>query len=476
MKKIIVFIVIFTLLISLSIPVTGSTVDPVRKQQSIIRQPVDAEFTPIPGCLPPNFPGFSLQEIPRKIFPHHQIGLQSFSEEVIDMIQQLDGEMILGYLEDLTAFGPRVTGNIECEEAGDYIYNEFQSMGLDVRYQDWSYYGYDDRNIEATLHGTNETSDEIYIICGHYDSVPDSPGADDDGSGTVAVLAAAYIMSQYSFNHTIRFVTFSGEEQGLLGSHEYVEEASENGDNIIAVLNVDMIGYAITEYDGNNVKVYENGFSEWITDFMDDISNQYYEYIELNVIPSGWSGGSDHYSFWEFGYSATFSHEYEFNYYYHTPQDIIENMNITYSTKCSKLALATLAELAQTCIVSSPPDEPTITGPAKGNPEVEYDYTFVTTDPDGDRVYYNIEWGDGQTEEWFGPYDSGEEVIVSHIWAEMGTYTLKAKAKDTHNLESDWETLIVSMPRTKGYQNTLFLRFFEQFPNAFPIIRNILGL
>ena len=133
MKKIVVSIVIFTLLISLSLPVTGFTVKPDEKQQSLIIQSIDPEIVPIPGCISPGFPGFNLIDVPRKNLPHHQIALQSSSEEVIEMIQQLDEEMILGYLEDLVAFGPRVTGTNECEEAGDYIYNEFQSMGLESK-------------------------------------------------------------------------------------------------------------------------------------------------------------------------------------------------------------------------------------------------------------------------------------------------------------------------------------------------------
>ena len=60
------------------------------------------------------------------------------------MILQLDENMVLQYLEDITAFGPRVTGTTECYEAGEYIYNEFESMGLDVRFHDWSYSGYED--------------------------------------------------------------------------------------------------------------------------------------------------------------------------------------------------------------------------------------------------------------------------------------------------------------------------------------------
>ena len=95
---------------------------------------------------------------------------------------------------------------------------------------------------------------------------------------------------------------------------------------------------------------------------------------------------------------------------------------------------------------NNPPDTPNINGPASGKAGTEYDYTFVTTDPNGDDVYYYIEWGDDQLEEWIGPYGSGEEATVSHTWIEEGTYNMRAKAKDVHDAESDWGTLEVTMP------------------------------
>ena len=87
---------------------------------------------------------------------------------------------------------------------------------------------------------------------------------------------------------------------------------------------------------------------------------------------------------------------------------------------------------------NQPPDEPTITGPTEGDPGVEYNFTFETTDPEGDDVYYYIDWGDGDTEGWLGPYASDEEVTVPHTYSENGSYEIKAKAKDTNNAESDW--------------------------------------
>ncbi len=361
--------------------------------------------------------------------------LEPTSDFIIDVIEQVNETMYLGYLENLTAFGPRVTGTPACEAAGDYLYNEFQSMGLEVRYHNWSYGGYQDRNIEATLPGTNETSDAIYIICGHYDTVANCPGADDDGSGVATVLSAANILNQYAFDHTVRFVAFSGEEQWMLGSHEYAREAWENGDNIVAVLNVDMIGFAITSTHGNNIKVYKNVASKWVSDFTINVSEVYYDYIHLEVIPLG-EAPSDQLYFWEYGYNGIFYHEYEFNYYYHTPQDTIENMNITYATKCSKLIVATLAELAQ--LSSTPPDAPTISGVINGREGIEYDFTVVTIDPDNDEVYYYVDWSDGTSTGWIGSYASGEEVIVNHAWDDPGTYEIRAKAKDIYGVSSDW--------------------------------------
>ncbi len=393
---------------------------------------------PIPGDMSLPYPDFKENDFSHGRLAPYKILSQFTSDKVIEMIEAMDESLILGYLENLTAFGPRVTGTTECYDAGDYIYNEFESMGLEVRFHNWSYNGYTDRNVEAILHSTNEESDEIYIICAHFDSVPGSPGADDDGSGVVAVMASAFIMKEYNFNHTIRFVTFSGEEQGLLGSHEYVEEAYANGDNIIAVLNVDMIGFALTAEQGSKIKVYFNTASEWLTDYTDNVSEQYYDYIELDVIPSGYSWGSDHYYFWENGYDALFYHEYEFNHYYHSPQDTIENMNMTYSAKCSKLIIATLAELALPYDISDPPNQPIISGPSTGMTWVEYEYNVTTTDPNGDNVYYLIDWGDGTSSGLIGPYESGEEATTTHTWTSAGYYDIKAKAQDVYKAYSDW--------------------------------------
>lgn len=292
------------------------------------------------------------------------------NENVIEMIQQLDESMILGYIEKLVSFGPHPTArrflgkifDLSIEKVSRYIYNEFQSMGLEVRYQTWKqeltirnlwnppgYKGWlEGKNIEATLPGTDESSNEIYVMVAHYDTTRDSPGADDDGSGIAAMLSAAKLMSQYSFNHTIRFVTVSGHEQGLFGSYSYAKEARNNNDNIVATLCVDMIGYPGPNDRDDELRVFENEPSRWITDFTYDVNQRYSEYLNLEIFRVGNPKGhlSDYLNFWDFDFDTVFYHEIIMTDYRHSPEDTIENMDVAYATKISKLILATFAEFA----------------------------------------------------------------------------------------------------------------------------------
>lgn len=112
---------------------------------------------------------------------------------------------------------------------------------------------------------------------------------------------------------------------------------------------------------------------------------------------------------------------------------------------------------------NQPPDAPTIDGPTSGKPGTSYPYTFTSIDPDGDDVQFFIDWGDSDTE-WTEFVGSGTDIIVNHTWIDKGNYTIKAKAKDTFGLESDWGYLEVSIPRNKASYNVLFLRFLERFP------------
>lgn len=123
---------------------------------------------------------------------------------------------------------------------------------------------------------------------------------------------------------------------------------------------------------------------------------------------------------------------------------------------------------------NQPPNTPSIDGPTSGKPEVYYDYEFSTTDPEGDDVFYIVDWGHGSTST-YGPYPSGDTIIRDHKWYSEGTYEIKVKAQDVNSAESDWATLEVTMPKNKT-MDTPFLNFLEQHPHMFPLLRQLLGL
>ena len=116
-----------------------------------------------------------------------------------------------------------------------------------------------------------------------------------------------------------------------------------------------------------------------------------------------------------------------------------------------------------------PPSIPVIYGPNSGRPGIEYEYAFIITEPDGDDYHFLVEWGDGNTSGWMGPFSSGFIVKLSHKWNETGTYVIRAKLKDFCG-ESPWGLLEVNMPRSKAISSLSFFRFLEQFP----IIKEVL--
>lgn len=132
--------------------------------------------------------------------------------------------------------------------------------------------------------------------------------------------------------------------------------------------------------------------------------------------------------------------------------------------------------LMESWAVNHKPIEPTIIGSQDGKAGNEYEYVFFTVDVDDDDIYYLIDWGDGINSEWIGPYNSSEAIIRSYIWDEKNDYMIKVKAKDIYNAESNWTTLEVSMTKNKVFNiNSFFIRFFENHPSIFPIIRYLIN-
>jgi parallel beta-helix repeat protein len=127
-------------------------------------------------------------------------------------------------------------------------------------------------------------------------------------------------------------------------------------------------------------------------------------------------------------------------------------------------------------VQSDPPKEPTGPyGPTDVKTEKEYTYTTNAIDPDEDKIKYCFDWGDGNIT-WSGYYSSGEFAEVSHIWKDKGSYEIKVKARDLYGYESKWSDTLIINVEEKVTSNRMFLKFFQQFPNVFPILRQLLGL
>jgi hypothetical protein len=232
--------------------------------------------------------------------------------------------------------------------AADFIYQTLQKTGLPVLNQNYSSGG---RNVIATQIGTT-FPDQQFIICAHYDDVPSSPpapGADDNASGTAAVLEAARILSQVSTPYTVIYALWDEEEIGLIGSGYYAAQATANGDNILGVVNLEMFGW-----DGNDDGQFEihtrpTASSVQLANTISSLVG-IYQIGLFTLIHNPGTTASDHSSFWIQGYSAiVFSQAFfggDSNPFYHTSNDRITHFNLGYFYALSRLALASIAHLA----------------------------------------------------------------------------------------------------------------------------------
>ena len=127
---------------------------------------------------------------------------------------------------------------------------------------------------------------------------------------------------------------------------------------------------------------------------------------------------------------------------------------------------------------NNPPEKPsTPSGPTNGKAGTSYSYLSSSIDIDGNQIYYLFDWDDGTDSGWTGPYDSGQTASASHVWTVQGSYSIKVKARDEHGVEGVWsDPLPISMPKNKPYTDMFFLRFLENHPHIFQILRYLLEL
>jgi photosystem II stability/assembly factor-like uncharacterized protein len=205
------------------------------------------------------------------------------------------------------------------------------------------------RNVVATITGEVQP-ESTCVICGHYDCTSEmpmdsAPGADDNASGTTAVLVAASILKNYRFEKTIKFIGFSGEEQGLFGSSAYAQEMADTVD-FRGVLNFDMISFCSdSTFDLNVITDIRSNSLAWL--LVDSLAPRYTTLAAHRVVNSS-ERYSDHASFWDIKVRAICAIEtgYDSNPNYHTTNDVLSTLNLPFATEVVKLGVAGIAYLA----------------------------------------------------------------------------------------------------------------------------------
>ncbi len=279
------------------------------------------------------------------------------SQTIAELINQINRDSLSQTVKELTGEIPTVVyGNTVTiinrhhannDVAADYIKQKFEQLGnLAITDQSFNATG---RNIIAVQLGKTNP-DNIFIVCAHYDSVADYC-ADDNASGTAAVLEIARILSKQCIDNTIVYALWDEEEIGLRGANYYAVQAAANNTNILGVLNIDMMGYDGDNDNDFDIDVRNIANSIAMKDDIISVLNtpEYGFTLNVNVVNPG-TTASDHSRFWNNGFSAVLVGEsWENNDqtpYYHSSGDRFSTLNLTYYHELTKLIFAYMATKA----------------------------------------------------------------------------------------------------------------------------------
>lgn len=334
-------------------------------------------------------------------------------KEIEQMVREVSPDSLKAYIKTLVAFGTRNTLSTQSNPqrgigaARTWVLNKFtefakQSGGRLSAFIDTTTLQRDKErvdttmllgNVIATLKGTDPRDKRVFIISGHLDNrrsnvmdrTGDAPGANDDGSGSAAVMECARIMSKHSFAATIIFITVSGEEQGLLGAYYMAQKEKTQKLQIEAVLNNDIMGSNNSNETNiiNNTQVrvfseglpfYEldknaktirqfglenDGISRQLARYVKETGERYVDNLQVVMVYRNdrFLRGGDHTPYVENGFAAVRITEMNENYNRQHQDirvengieygDILEHIDFEYLRKNTALNLANLANLAK---------------------------------------------------------------------------------------------------------------------------------
>ena len=422
---------------------------------------------------------------------------------IASMVREISAKNIERTIRRLVSFGTRNTLSVQNDPnrgvgaARDWLYSEFlrvaEASGGRMTVEKQSFEQPKARripqptmltNIVATLKGTQSKSvDRIYVVSGHYDSMCnratdatcDAPGANDDASGTAAVLEMARVMANYQFDATIVFMTVPGEEQGLLGATHFAEEAKQKSVNIDAMFTNDIIGNTLGGNgvrDRGTVRVFSEGVtsdettaeartrrsvggendsaSRQLARFIKEIGEAYLPQMKVMLVyrRDRYGRGGDHIPFLERGFPAVRFTEVNEEYKHQHQNVRIENgvqygdlpefVDFAYVANVARVNAASLAALA--LAPSRPKAVNILTARLSNDTDLKWD-----GNKEPDIAGYEIVWRDTTSAVWTNSKNVGN----------VTTYTMKGMSKDNYffgvrAIDKDGNRSAVTYPKPLG--------------------------
>jgi Zn-dependent M28 family amino/carboxypeptidase len=398
--------------------------------------------------------------------------------EIQKMIKEISAKNIEASIRKLVSFGTRNTLSEQDNPARgigaarDWIFGELNKIAADcagcltVEKQTFLQQPTTNRrvleptnltNVVATLKGTTDPT-RVYVVSGHYDSMCtspsdakcDAPGANDDASGTAAVIELARVMAKRKFDATIVFMTVAGEEQGLLGATYFAEQAKKTAMNIEGMFTNDIIGGVTTQKNSpnrNRVRVFSEGVpsseteqeagtrrsvggendsaSRQLARFIKEQSDKYLKNFSVWMMyrRDRYLRGGDHIPFLERGFTAVRITEADEDYTHQHQNVRTENgvfygdtpefVDFEYVANVARVNLISLASLA--LAPARPKNVAIVTARLTNDTDLKWDASA-----DADLAGYEVVWRDTTSAVWTN------SVFVGNVT----TYTAKMMSKD----------------------------------------------
>ena len=242
-------------------------------------------------------------------------------------------------------------GYPKLEQAAHYIAGEFLGVGLDVKEDRFQWEGKTYKNIVAEKRGRT-SPERVFILGAHYDTVPGSPGADDNASAIAVLLEIARNIQSVSLEGTVRLIAFTLEEYGYIGSSHYVESLKKGKEEILGMISLEMVGFTGPRQDyppyldpkyypnvGDFIAIVGNERSQKLLEKVCRSFKTQIPELPLEILMAPGDGEkmeevrlSDHVTFWDEGFSALLVTDTSFmrNPNYHLPSDKIETLNFEF--------------------------------------------------------------------------------------------------------------------------------------------------